>query len=87
MRALGLDPHAMPATDRQAGVAKGRAGRDTPQEAALLLAVVSLASEPSRQMSATLRDWVLQGKLDLNKSHVHEAFHLASGRLSEAAHL
>lgn len=77
LRALGLAPETDKRLERDQAMGASRARGDTPQEAVLCAAAAR--GQRSRRMSNTLRDWVLQGKLDLNKPHVHTAFHWVCG--------
>jgi hypothetical protein len=81
LKTLGFEQNAFPAVDHRDALKTGHARGDTPQEAVLVLASHSPARHRSRRMSATVRDWILGGKIDLNKPHVHAAFH----RLSQTA--
>lgn len=78
LKTLGFAPDAFPALDHRDALKAGHDRGDTPQEAVLVLASHAHARYRSRQMSATVRDWILGGKIDLNKPHVHAAFHRLS---------
>ncbi len=75
--ALGYDPLHMPMHHREAGLTRGLSGGDTPQEAAL----VSFAFANRRRRSETtiLKTWILNGRIDLNKLHVHRALSQLNG--------
>ncbi len=82
LAALGYNPRYMPVLHRQAGLISGRSLGDTPQEAALLLMSVESVDRRRRPNSKLMQRWILQGKIDLNKPHVHEALHcLNNGQL------
>jgi hypothetical protein len=76
LRALSVDPYAVPRHHQRAAMSNGQDSGDTPQEAAIILISMLPRQRQRRPRSDLMTDWVVRGKLDIKKHHIREALDL-----------